>query len=89
MVRAQPGHARRRSALDISTISHPADKPAPLPENAIDGLMVHLALAAGLGTALALLAPLARALVPFLLGFAGSEKRVPARSSSRATTAGT
>lgn len=43
---------------DISTIFHFSDKPQPSPENAVIGLVTHLALAAGFGALFALLAPL-------------------------------
>jgi hypothetical protein len=43
---------------DISTIFHFSDKPDPVPENAVVGLVVHLALSAGFGALLAVLAPL-------------------------------
>lgn len=43
---------------DISTIFHFSEQPDPTPENAVIGLVVHLALSAGFGAALALLAPL-------------------------------
>jgi hypothetical protein len=43
---------------DISTIFYFTDEPAPRPENAAVGLVVHLALSAGFGALLATLAPL-------------------------------
>lgn len=122
---------------DISTIFHFSDRPEPSPENAVVGLVTHLALAAGFGVLLALLAPLfskraalwgggvafgvalyivnfqilgriafawfqvgpnqtfelfahagyGLALVPFLLGFAGSEQRETVRAAARGSAA--
>jgi hypothetical protein len=43
---------------DISTIFHFSDRPDPVPENAVIGLVVHLTLSAGFGAVFAAFAPM-------------------------------